>query len=539
MSSAQAEMIPLRRDSRPDAGELGTTSRPGWADVFGLAALGVVLMVLSYFQSRHRMFWGDEIMGVYVLRSGSWHRFLELWHGGIDSSGFWFYVFAKPWEWVLGASQMRLRMFSAVGIFTSAALIWLAARRFYSVGVVAAAVAVPYLNLGVLRWQLANARCYGVLMASTALVIYLIVRGTEGAYDRPRLGFLAATFFAYDFLAGSHILGVLFASALLATQIAVDLRNRNLRVKLYAAAVAGICAILLFSLQNIRSTTALGKPVFWTVQPLVRSYVFLSPVILGIVGLLIFMLFLLAFYCIRRQRSRDVVYILMLGVFLLHTAFVFISRVSTSIYVDRYLLPMSFALVLVIAELLTQMLEAKSVSRARYAMVYAGVWLVPLMYAPRPSQFGMPTRNYTDAMLADLPPDLPVVDTDVGTFVEQEYYHHGHFGRPFLFPIDDGITNDRTNLGGVSGFHEMDNFVRLGIDAPDLQGTREILERYPAFVVVTAAAPTSWFRRRIQESGAYAVTDLGPHPYGPVALHLWEVHRTVPPGENKGGRERG
>ena len=471
------------------------------------------------------MFWGDEIMGSYVLRSGSWHRFLELWRGGVDSSGFWFYAFAKPWEWVFGASALRLRMFSAAGIAVSAALIWSAARRFYSRQVVAIAVALPYLDLTVLRWQLANARCYGMLMASTAFVIYLIVRGAEEAHRRPGVRFLLASFFAYDLLAGSHILGILFALTLLGLQIAVDLRGRRLRPQLYASAAVGIGAILLFSLQNIRSTIALGKPVFWTAKPLYRALYFASDVTSGNLLWLVIFLFTATFLFLRRRASRDVIYLILLAFLLLHTGFVLLSRVSTSIYVDRYLLPFTFALVLFIAELLTQVRETKNIPQWRYYLVLAVLWPLALFWAPGPANFGLPMFDYTDWMLAELPGGLPVVDTDPATFVDVEYYHHGYIGRPFLFPLDDEITRDLGNPGGVSGFHEMDNFARFGIDAPDLQPTGEILGKYSDFVVVVWSDPTTWFRRRIQSSPEYAVTDLGAHNRGVVTLHFWRVHK--------------
>src|SRR5579875_1471030 len=97
-----------------------TPTAPSWTyappqrlsplDALGIGVLAAVLLTLSYFQSRHRIFWGDEVMGDLVLNAGSWHAFLERWKAGIDSSGFWFYVFAKPWEWIFGRSEVSLRM---------------------------------------------------------------------------------------------------------------------------------------------------------------------------------------------------------------------------------------------------------------------------------------------------------------------------------------------------------------------------------------------------------------------------------------------
>lgn len=498
----------------------------GLLDVCGIGALCLLLLLLSYLQSRNRMMWGDEIMGVYTLDSHSWAGFLQRWRAGIDSSGFWFYVFAKPWEWIFGhATGLRLRLFSATGIATSAGLIWLTARRFYSLPVVAVSVTLIYLDVGVLRWQLANGRCYGVFMAAAALVLYLIFRGENEPYRHPRLPFLLATALAYDLLTGSHILGILYAAAFLALQIILDLRARRLRIPLYVAAIVGIVPILLFSLRNIESTTALGKPAFWTSRPEFGDLFLSTDLTDSPVRFLLVVLLALTLVQLRRRPARSFVYWVFLGFVGLDLVFFAISIRTTSIYVDRYLLPFAFALVLLCAELLTQLREmpaphARLRSLSPLFLLILGVINMP----PYDHPYALPLPNYTQDLVNELPAGLPVVDTDIGSFVEVEYYQHGKFGHPFLFPIDPGVTADPRNRGGVSGFHEMDNFLRLGLDEPDLQPTEAILSQYPRLLVITAQTPTAWFAKRILETSQYNVHEIGLIAGNPP-LHLWEVER--------------
>ena len=506
----------------------------GWLDAVGIALLCALLLVLSYLQGRHRMFWGDEIMGDFVLNAGSWQLFFERWRAGIDSSGIWFYVFAKPWEWVFGPSELSLRLFSAAGLCTAAGLLWVTARRYYGLVIVAASVSLVFLDIDVLRWQLSNGRCYGVLMAAAAWVLYLILREGEGPDRRSSVAFLLVTALAYDVLAGSHILGMLYAGALLAMQIGLDLRARRLRLPLYAAAAVGIVVVVLFSIPNIHSTTALGKPVFWTVRPLLKDLFLASDLTDSPVRLALFVLLAVTLIALRRRPARVPVYLILLGFALLDAVFFVISRLGTSIYVDRYLLPFAFALVLLAAELLTQLREADASFRwlRGAAPFLLAAWLVyslpPLHFFPYPQ------RDYTGSVLArmdylgaiegKLPPGLPVVDTDVGSFVEIEHYHHGAIDRPFFFPMDPGVTADPHNFGGVSGLHEMENFERLGLDMPDLQPTDAILSRYPHLLVIAAQVPTVWLAKRITDTGAYTVRDLGPLP-GFLPLRLWEAQR--------------
>ena len=511
----------------------GRPSPLGLPDSLSIAALSAALLTLSYLQSRHRIFWGDEIMGDLVLNAGSWHAFLERWNAGIDSSGFWFYVFAKPWESILGRSELALRMFSAIGVCTAASLIWATARRYYSFLIVGPAVAVVFLDINVLRWQLANGRCYGVLMAAVALVLFLILRSEQRnaeIEDRstPSLLFLLATAAAYDLLAGSHILGVLYAGALLAMQIGIDLAARRRRFSLYAAAVVGIAAIIPFSLANIRSTTALGKPVFWTIRPTHRDLLFNTNLTENPVRDMLFVLFLVTLLLLHYRKPRRPVYVILLGFLLLDLVFFTISVISTSIYVDRYLLPFALALILLAAELLTQLREAEAPFPRLRAAAPLLILLWGLHLMPPASSYLLPQKDYTTPLLAQLPPGLPIVDTDPGSFVEVEAYHHDHFTRPFLFPLDPDVTADPRNPGGVSGFHEMDNFAHLGLDAPDLQPTEAILSRYPELLVITSEKPTAWIRKRLLEGGQYDMTDLGQVPeVNP--LHVWLARHTGPP----------
>ena len=340
--------------------------------------------------------------------------------------------------------------------------------------------------------------------------------------------FLLGTFAAYELLAGSQILGMLYAGALLAMQIALDIRARRLRYWLYAAACVGIVAIVLFSLPNIRSTTAVGKPSFWTLRPVKRDLLLASDFTAGVVRDILFTLCVVSLLQLRRRSVRIPVYLVLLGFAVLDVLCFAISRVSTSIYAERYLLPFALALVLLCAELLTQIRDAHGSFPRLQAAAPLLVACWGLFQLPPVHFFPYPQPNYTDALLAQLPPGLPVVDTDVGSFVEVEYYHHGHFDRPFLFPLDPAVTSDPSNRGGVSGFHEMDNFQRLGVDTPDLQPTAVVLQRYPDMLVMVGEYSEAWFSRRIVGSGRYTVRNLGLLP-GLLPVHLWEVRQRQPP----------
>jgi hypothetical protein len=497
------------------------------ADALGIALLAAGLLAVGYLRSRHRMFWGDEIMGALTLGQPTWSGVLKFWHAGIDSSGIWYYVFVRPWVALFGIGELSLRLFSAVGIALSAAIIWITARRFYSILPVAASVAFVYSSTSALRWQLSNGRTYGVFMAASALVLYLIFRGEDESNRRPSLLFLLASFAAYTLLAGSHILGALYVGGFLGIQLLLDLAARRFRPTLYLAALCSF-AVVLFSRVNLQATAALGKPSFWTLRPALRYLVQFTIVTDPRVHLVLFALLLLAFFSFRFRPQRMTVYVVLVGFLGLNLLMFEISRHATSIYVDRYLMPFAFALTLLMCEAFTQLREADLRFPTLRSALPVAVLLLALWNARHPDIYHVPPLpypDYTTGLLQSLPPGLPVVDTDAASFVELHYYHPDGLGHALLYPTDWPIALDPANTGGVSGFHEMDNFKAVGIYADSIQPADQILSQNRDFIVlVNRTHPTVWVDRRILGNPRYQVTYRMLFKNDMNVFDVWQVH---------------
>jgi hypothetical protein len=495
------------------------------ADAFCICLLCTILLTLSYFQSRHRMFWGDEIMGLLTLRQPTFSALLHAWRAGLDSSGIWFYVFGRPWITIFGASEISLRFYSAIGMTAAAAVIWIAARRFYSTLAVASAISFVFAASLNMRWQLSNGRTYGIFMLACALVIYLMLRGESEEGTRPGPLFLLATFGAYTLLTGSHILGVLYAGSFLAIQVALDLNTRCFRPTLYGAAALSLL-ITLFSHANLQATAALGKPSFWTVRPSLHDLINSPGVLDAQLCIVIQALILLCLLIFQFRRQRTPVYILLTGFLGLDLLFFVISRVSTSIYVDRYMLPFNLAAILLICELLTQVKEAKTPYPFLSLVVPILVLVLAARYffLPHLQRTWLPYPDYTQNLITQLPPGLPVIDSDVDSFVELEFYHHNDIGHDFAFPVDWESALDPSNTGGVSGFHEMDNFKTLGIYSDDIRPSSDLLSRHGDFAVLTSPTPTAWLQRRILSDPRFSVHHYSTVAGGAYPIDIWLVH---------------
>ena len=132
--------IPTQRDASNTRMASEPMSRYDWL----LLALFVAMFFFITWFRRHGIFWNDEIMGWTTLDQPTWRDVIRVWLACVDSSGFFFYVFARPWLQLFGWTELSLHLWTTT--FTSAAfiLVWIVTRRFASLSIVA--IAAPALT---------------------------------------------------------------------------------------------------------------------------------------------------------------------------------------------------------------------------------------------------------------------------------------------------------------------------------------------------------------------------------------------------------
>ncbi len=483
-------------------------------DYAGLLLLVAALYVAAYLQSGSNPLWSDEIIGYLVFHQPSLARTLELWRHGLDSGGIWYEITGRWWISVFGPSALAERLFSATGVAGAAIALWAAARRLYSFPVVAASVAYLFANSLVIRWQLANGRTYGFFLFAVALVLYFVIRSGDEDQLRPSPAFLLATFGANVLLAGSHILGVVYVIVCLAAQVALDRYQGRFRPKLYLAALCSE-VVLFLELPNIKATMAVGKPSFWTVAPRYKDLIRLKWILDSRVSLLLLVLVVLAilFQQFRLRRRHAPVYFVIASFACFGICLFAYSRVGTSIYVDRYMIPFSLVGGLALCEVLAMVVNFPGrLGTARYAFpsLVAAV-AVAGFFLPRFQRPSLPLADSWPEIASDLPPNVAIVSPAIGAFLAIDFFHHNPGGRQIVFPTDWGVALDRETTGGVSGFHEMDNLHRYGIFGDDIEPTAAFLSSHRDFAVLTDP-PNVWLRRRILSDPRYVVEQYSTHP---------------------------
>jgi hypothetical protein len=498
--------------------ESGTIRTPGrlnrW-DLLWIAAVLVLMAVYGYVRGRHRIFWGDEVVAFLVFKQKSFAAMMRAWNAGVDSGSLFYVVFGRLWLQLFSFSEASLRSFSATWLAVSFVVLWITARRFYSTAIVGACLPIIYFLNETLRWQLYNGRMYGGFMAATALMVYAFVRAAPGRTLTRRI--LALTFFAHLFLVSSHILGILYSGVFVAGLLLQDLWARQFRARLYLCAMAS-WSILVFAFSNVRNNTVgLAKYGYFTLTPhffdLIKGTVVYSKWTIYLLAALFVAAVLTSL--VSRQRSADtsarrpVYFVLLSFAGILLTSFV-VSHVATSIFYDRYLLPICLGDALLMCELLDRIVAGlpRSEGLSRVAVAVSIALFLGLYAHVLPTPYPLPELDFTGGLVKKTSPGVPLVVTDTALFWQMMLYQSKHaiLATPLDWKLDldpDAGHNKALGTEFMQRFKDHDLF------ADQILSSQQILERYPQFVVVNAPGYDLWFRHYVRGNPKYEVVDEG------------------------------
>ena len=332
--------------------------------VIAIGFLGI--MLYCYFVSRHRILWLDEILGWMLVTDPSWHHMLAAWRAGADGGGLGYYLTCRLWLALFGQTPLAFRTFSAMGCFAGFVGMWFVLRRIYPKQVVAVTILLVWFGSHTILGQVVQGRFYGLLLGATAWALFAAVKSAEETSSVAST--LAITVIANTVLIEAHTFGAFYCAAILAGSAASDVMTRRRRLPFYVAALLP-WVLLIFSLQAIRSSAHVAKPWFWTERPhlrdLFRTYVpdaFHSA--LG-VGVLVIAAGIIVWRRPRIRFSPDRSFLLLpaLALLLVPALVWLVSQHGTSYFVDRYLIPFTLGVCVLVAEVLTQAFSTESDTR--------------------------------------------------------------------------------------------------------------------------------------------------------------------------------
>ena len=507
-------------------------------DILTSVALLFGTLALSLGYSRGRIMWSDELFGWMLVTDPSFRHMLFAWNAGADGGGICFYLLARGWLDVFGRTVTAFRLFSAAGVGLSAAFSFGAARRFFPWSVAAGCVSLLWFTSDIVLWQVMQGRFYGLLLAGVAVAAYLAMLTAEAVTAKR----LLLTFLCHTLLAGTHPFGVIYSGVIVGAMVLSDGMAHRLRPRVYLAAISGWW-ILLPSIEALRNTAAVGRPRFWTVTPRLADlgaafscWSLPAAVVLGGAAALCAALLLLRVIRLRDVRrslhlNRP---LLLLGGALVGVPLVafLVSQRGTSIFVDRYLIAvvigMSFLLCQLISWISTALGEYRSLRFAqRLVPVVLGVVLVLVAAVQFPSHWSLPARDQNVELVRMLPAGVPIV-VEAPDLFDQILAYHREPGHDFRFLLDWENANAPGSLPGeVSGYHEMENWRKVGYFSGSIDDARPFLEGTPAFAVIHSPQ-LLFFERRILRDPAFEIQELakgGRDPSSAEPLTVWMVRR--------------
>ena len=482
-----------------------------WRDL-ALLALGVALtLLISYTFGHGRIFWEDEMLGWMLLRDPSWHHMIQAWKLGADGGGFSFYLTGRAWFSLFGPSEVSFRMYSGICFAAAFAVVWSAARRFYSRGITAFALFNTFFFSPPLVLHMAEGRFYGLLTLSTALAVWVAVLPPRSS--RTGLWTLSGlTFLIHALLTTSHLLGVAYSISLVVATVAIDWSRHHLRPRLYLAAALSWC-LLLPERSAIRASAAVGKPFFWTTQPTFRRFLGAYSAFSAEIATLLLVLALATCVALWRHRqtsqqsfrvawqARRPIYIVTLALLSVPLVFFLEGFFGPALFIARYVIPVSIAQALLTAEALTlipwtsltppALRDRPSLRRPAQALAVmafvASLLLYDFAYL---RQFAIGQPDYTDALSAILPQGIPVLCEDAWSFTEVIGRQHAS-GVQYTYLLDwqQTLSPSAPRLE-VTQFHLMQNWRNAGYFSGSIVDREPFLQQHREFFILHTIAPS-------------------------------------------------
>jgi hypothetical protein len=520
----------------------------------------------------------DEIMTWREVSDPSlWHLYSAIQHGA-DGGQPLFYTTAWLWAKVVGTSVLDLRLYSAVAISAAMVVTWRTLRRFYGMWATAFGVLAFWGTSGALLDQNAEARFYGLYLLATAITLNIYARLVNTPAASRLL--LTAAFLSQVALVFSHVLGVIYGGLILLALILVDAANGRLRLKTYAAYVAGWFALILW-LPAIRASMAAGRPHGWIKMPTLTdvrtAYLFADSLpwlryfkrhsmelgfqsvsrtaelviylsLAGVLLLSIRALFRNGWRTLAKGRGPLILaaFALLLAPFILFA----LSHLVAPVFAPRYLLPSGIGLAIV----LTASADHFGADRLRQTYSLRPLWVILVLFfmtlpvlTVRALESPATSWAYlnVDLLEESIPPGTPLVAAWLEDFLKLMRLSHGDQSHYFFLLDWPGAQQGPRSF--VLSYNLMRAYRESGYFADQIAESNDFLCTHPDFLVLNSpnATPLSggdddlkrpnWFDWNIRNHPQFTWKEIGSFDGTEVTRRLIAVHRTGPLPFCKGG----
>ena len=524
--------IAARRDRPMSAGPEVNRPRGRWRpgpDVVVAVSGIAVLFASALIQANKRYLWFDELATwVLVTDPSVWHM-LRAMSGGLENAPPLYHLLARGWLAIWGESVLALRLFSATGFAAALALMWWALRRVHSWPATAVGVLTVFWGSAVVLRQSHEARFYGLWMAFAAATIALYALSVTRPV--PPRWLLPVNALAHAAVVLTHTLGLAFSGGMLLAYLASDLMRRKARPGLWLSVVAGWLAFVPWIAPTLRQSD-LAKPHTFVpipgVSALFHAYEF-SIVILPFLVLMLIAARILVptpepgatsgrIGPAERADARALLPV-SVGLAVVPLLLFVVSHLASSVFLDRYMLPISLlwcgALAHLVAALDRWGERATLLDDARRPRLATAMWagacllllVQPLYHARAATSESWPEEPLR--RVADTDPEtasLPVAVESGITYARLAHYAGEGASRLYFIEDWEAAIDPRAPRRAVA-VHKYLDLLRRFYGGMQYRTSAAFLCDYDRFLVLDD--DNIWVEREITPDSAFVVRTVG------------------------------
>jgi hypothetical protein len=492
-------------------------------------ATAMTLIVACLITSSKKPLSADEVLSYYVISDPSFTHMLQATGDTISTAPPAYFAFAWVWGKVFGLSHTSLRLSSCLAFCASLLVVHGCLARTYSVRAANLGTAFVFCLSHWILFQNAEIRFYGLFLLVTALTLELYQK--YRLIESPRVCYWLLNALAYAAAAWTHYFGLCFSGMLLLAAVVRDWRDRRWRLSYYTSAVAGWIAFVPWIpclLRHKQMTTH----VLWVPKPGLRALLDVYSAGMGSIGFFFLALFGTAILARRScsgnghdmgrspsadsaVRHQDSLRFAAGAFFLVPVIVWCLSRLSFSLFVDRYFLPITLAWAIVIADLSASLPihpsygqngPATTPRKARQLSAACSLGLLMALLLTFPVGYAIhctPPGSLDRQIVALGFRDLPIAVESAHDFLEQA--HNSRNGGRYVFMLDEAATTDPSDARDAANQFQILSALKTHYSTVKAIPSADFLATYREFLLLDQkkyrwserALPVAGYQRQV------------------------------------------
>jgi len=519
--------------------------------------------------SSKKYFWNDELYSFYLLSDESFFHMLYAFSNKINNTPPLYFIIGWIWAKIFGASELSLRLFSALGIASSSIILWLILRRVFGFWASSTAVIIVFCFSNEIIDQIAEARMYGLLLFVCTLGFFDFYSLITNNNDSKKT--YIQSFLIHSIIVLTHIFGIVYSAIILFSLLLKDKSFNSFRPKLYLSIITGWLTLIPYIPTFFRQADAY-VPRGWIPLKgfgyLIDFYSIYSFSILTSIVLFLGLVFLIikSFKDRAKQEysngkiikknheAKDFFIVLSTFLMILPVVVWGFSYFVKPIFVHRFLIPVVVSWVIILAYLISELLNylfkfkdrnfkldgifnfQLSIYKLVYLVVLTLLSFYPLFYSYSLQKEEIISLDEVEQKYANISIVMQF-STDF-----HKLYYNSNFNKNYYFILDwDSAIKKGSGLFQPQEFKHMDAFrnVYPEIFKQNIVYSEEFLKRNSKFLILDhikynkdcskgnykkKVTCPRWFENRILSNKNFKVTPLNEVSEN---RRLYFVERTV------------